>query len=107
MEMGRSQGSLQQELPDTPLPAAASPITFLKTALTPQVLLKPPVPRVPGKVQVGQGRVKAELEASARPRALIPGDGGGGLTIRETPPPSSTTPPSSGLPTSWRQPSLC
>lgn len=56
--MGRSQGSLQQELPDTPLPAAASPITFLKTATHPTVLRSPQCPGVPGKVQVGQGRVK-------------------------------------------------
>ena len=56
--MGKSQGSLYQELPNTPLPVAAPPITSLKTATHPTVLRSPQCPGVPGKVQVGQGRVK-------------------------------------------------
>lgn len=56
--MGRSQGSLHQELPDTSLPAVASLVTSLKTVTHPMVLRSPQCPRVPGKVQVDQGRVK-------------------------------------------------
>lgn len=43
---GRSPGITPARLPDTPLPAAASPITFLKTATHPTVLPKAPVPGV-------------------------------------------------------------
>lgn len=94
----RSQGSPRPERSDTPLPAAPPVTAPKRQPLTPLSSEAPSAPGFPERSRWVRAESKAALEASARPRAFIPGGGGGGGSGPPTLAPPALPPPWLHLP---------